>query len=81
MQRIESLLYQSVATYARKKLSVSNNRDLMYILENSGIYILEKNLGATIDAYSTCTEDGRLYIILGTMRKSPCEEILIWHMN
>lgn len=70
MQRIESLLYQSVATYARKKLSVSNNRDLMYILENSGIYILEKNLGATIDAYSTCTEDGRLYIILGTMRKS-----------
>lgn len=33
---------QSVATYARKKLNVSNNRDLMYILENSGIYILEK---------------------------------------
>lgn len=61
---------QSVATYARKKLRVYNNRDLMYILENSGIYILEKNLGATIDAYSTCTEDGRLYIILGTMRKS-----------
>lgn len=61
---------EQVAAYARKQLRVSNNRDLMYILENSGIYILEKNLGATIDAYSTCTEDGRLYIILGTMRKS-----------
>lgn len=61
---------QQIAIYARKKLRISNNRDLMYILENSGIYVLEKNLGATIDAYSTCTEDGRLYIILGTMRKS-----------
>lgn len=61
---------QQIAIYARKKLRISNNRDLMYILENSGIYVLEKNFGATIDAYSTCTEDDRLYIILGTMRKS-----------
>ncbi|PNZ29580.1 hypothetical protein CD122_01970 [Staphylococcus rostri] len=36
----------------------------------SGIYIVEKNLGTQIDAYSTVTNDGRLYIVLGTIKKS-----------
>lgn len=36
----------------------------------SGIYIVEKKLGLEIDAYSTITEDGRPFIILGNVKKS-----------
>lgn len=63
-------LIKVIATFARRKLALNDNKNLMYILERSGIYILEKNLGAQIDAYSTVTNDGRLYIILGTFKKS-----------
>ncbi|MGJ1007262.1 MULTISPECIES: spr1629 family repressor/antitoxin [Enterococcus] len=61
---------KKVAEFARSKLSLEDNKDLMYTLENSGIYIVEKNLGSKIDAYSTVTNDGRLYIVLGTVKKS-----------
>lgn len=59
-----------IAEFARLELHLKDNQDLMYVLENSGIYILEKNLGLKIDAYSTVTNDGRPYIILGTIKKS-----------
>lgn len=60
-----------VSLLARKFLKINDNRNLMYVLEKSGIYILEKkNLGHTIDAYSTFTKDKRSFIILGTYKKS-----------
>ncbi|CAM3178340.1 helix-turn-helix domain-containing protein [Sporolactobacillus spathodeae] len=58
------------ANLARKFLKLQNNKDLMYTLEMSGIYIAEKNLGPEIDAYSTITDDGRPFIILGNIKKS-----------
>lgn len=65
-----SALIQQVAAYARAELGLQHNRDLMYVLEKSGIYILEKNLGMQIDAYSTITKAQRPYIVLGTFKKS-----------
>lgn len=61
---------RKIAEFARSELSLTDNNELMYVLENSGIYIIEKNLGSTIDAYSTVTKDGRPFIVLGTMKKS-----------
>lgn len=58
------------ADLARKFLRLRHNKDLMYTLEMSGIYIVEKNLGPEIDAYSTITDDGRPFIILGNIKKS-----------
>lgn len=58
------------ANLARKFLKLRHNKDLMYTLEMSGIYIVEKNLGPEIDAYSTITDDGRPFIILGNIKKS-----------
>jgi Zn-dependent peptidase ImmA (M78 family) len=42
----------------------------MYRLEVSGIYIVEKDLGMAIDAYSTWTIDQRPFIVLGNLKKS-----------
>lgn len=61
---------KKIAEFARAELSLENNHELMYVLESSGIYIIEKNLGSAIDAYSTVTKVGRPFIILGTMKKS-----------
>lgn len=36
----------------------------------AGISILEKNMGSSIDAYSTWTKEDRAFIILGNMKKS-----------
>ncbi|MFT8363808.1 MAG: XRE family transcriptional regulator [Sporolactobacillus sp.] len=58
------------ANLARKFLKLQHNKDLMYTLEMSGIYIIEKNLGSEIDAYSTITDNGRPFIILGNIKKS-----------
>src|SRR5690625_1822399 len=62
----------SIAMYARKKLglSSSNNENLLYLLEKSGCFIFEKEIGERIDAYSVWSEDDRPYIILGNMKKS-----------
>lgn len=59
-----------IAENARKKLDIESNEELLYKLELSGIYILEKNMGATIDAYSTWTNEERPFIILGNRKKS-----------
>lgn len=63
-------LIKRVAETVRKKMNLDQNKDLMYILEKSGIYIVEKNLGSQIDAYSTITNEKRFYIVLGTVKKS-----------
>lgn len=66
-----SVAIDKVANIARDFLEITDNRNLMFNLEKSGIYILEKkNLGHTIDAYSTLTDNGRPFIVLGTYRKS-----------
>lgn len=60
-----------VAEISRSFFNIQDNRKLMYNLENAGIYILErKSLEHSIDAYSTLTDNGRPFIILGTERKS-----------
>ncbi|TGA96109.1 ImmA/IrrE family metallo-endopeptidase [Sporolactobacillus shoreae] len=68
-QSIDQRITQT-ANLARKFLKLQHNKDLMYTLEMSGIYIVEKNLGPEIDAYSTITDDGRPFIILGNIKKS-----------
>ncbi|MBO0409614.1 XRE family transcriptional regulator [Enterococcus hulanensis] len=59
-----------LAENAREKLALQNNKDLLYKLEMAGISILEKNMGSSIDAYSTWTKEDRAFIILGNMKKS-----------
>lgn len=63
-------ILKKTAEAARKKLGIEENRDLLYKLEMSGVFILEKNIGSKIDAYSTWTKDDRAFIILGNMKKS-----------
>lgn len=59
-----------IAENSRKKLDIQSNEELLYKLELSGIYILEKNMGASIDAYSTWTNEEKPFIILGNRKKS-----------
>ncbi|MGX7244829.1 spr1629 family repressor/antitoxin [Enterococcus quebecensis] len=64
------LQLESIAENARKKLDVQSNSELLYKLELSGIAILEKNMGPSIDAYSTWTSQQKPFIILGNKKKS-----------
>lgn len=59
-----------LAGKAQKWFELTDNRHLMYTLESSGIYIVEKRLGTAVDAYSAHTDDGRYYIILGKIKKT-----------
>ncbi|WP_057778148.1 helix-turn-helix domain-containing protein [Paucilactobacillus vaccinostercus] len=59
-----------IASYSRQSLQLHHNKDLMYVLESSGIYILEKDLGTEIDAYSVITKHNRSFIILGSLKKT-----------
>lgn len=61
---------EKAAYIARDKLGITENKELLYKLELSGIYILEKNMGLSIDAYSTWTTNGIPFIVLGTEKKS-----------
>ncbi|QPC17983.1 XRE family transcriptional regulator [Lacticaseibacillus paracasei subsp. tolerans] len=61
---------REVARAARKFLNLQDNRDLMARLELLGIYIVEKDLGVHTDAYSTITDNGRVWIVLGSKKKS-----------
>ncbi|MGG0823697.1 ImmA/IrrE family metallo-endopeptidase [Paenibacillus turicensis] len=51
-------LIEEIAYHARQKLEIA------------GIYILEKNMGMDIDAYSLWTNNDRAYIVLGNKKKS-----------
>lgn len=63
-------LLEKVACYAREVLKVDDNKDLLYKLEISGIFVLEKNMGMDIDVYSTWTNGNRPFIVLGNEKKS-----------
>ena len=69
-QKSDNIALKSIAELARENLSIDHNRELLYKLELSGISILEKNMGPSIDAYSTWTKDNRPFIILGNRKKS-----------
>ncbi|WP_235004712.1 helix-turn-helix domain-containing protein [Listeria monocytogenes] len=71
------LQLENIAENARKKLDVQSNSELLYKLELSGIYILEKNIGTSIDAYSTWTSQEKPFIILGNKKSQRFEEISI----
>lgn len=71
------LQLENIAENARKKLDVQSNSELLYKLELSGIYILEKNIGTSIDAYSTWTSQEKPFIILGNKKNQRFEEISI----
>lgn len=64
------LQLENIAENARKRLDVQSNSELLYKLELTGIYILEKNMGTSIDAYSTWTSQEKPFIILGNKKKS-----------
>nr|WP_249274473.1 XRE family transcriptional regulator [Enterococcus sp. 9E7_DIV0242]OTP15906.1 hypothetical protein A5888_002120 [Enterococcus sp. 9E7_DIV0242] len=66
----DSVTLEQIAEHARQKLHIHENKELLYKLEMSGVYILEKNMGASIDAYSTWTENGKPFIVLGNKKKS-----------
>ncbi|RJG23756.1 ImmA/IrrE family metallo-endopeptidase [Paenibacillus thiaminolyticus] len=61
-----------VAYLARTRLDLpnSNNDDLMFLIEKSGVFVFEKAIGEEIDAYSLWTRNDRPYIILGNMKRS-----------
>lgn len=57
---------EKIADFSREMLDISDdNSDLLYKLEKSGIYIFEKNLNGTEDAYSIWSQQGIPFIILG----------------
>lgn len=61
-----------IAQLARKHINLSddNNKNFLFYLEKSGVFIFEKSIGETIDAYSLWTEDDIPYIVLGNIKKS-----------
>jgi len=67
----EEQIYQ-VARLARKSLGLDQwtNRNLMFLMEKSGLFIFEKTIGDEIDAYSLWTADNRAFIMLGNLKRS-----------
>lgn len=61
---------EKIANISRTYLHIDDNKNLMFRLENSGINILEKDLGLTTDAYSGYTKTNAAFIILGNIKKS-----------
>lgn len=61
----KNISIEEIADYSREKLDISDdNSDLLYKLEKSGIYIFEKKLNGTEDAYSIWSKQGIPFIIL-----------------
>lgn len=62
---------KKIAEQARTYLEIKSNERLMYYLELSGIYIVERKLEYTVDAYSTWLQNnGYPVIILNSRKKS-----------
>jgi len=61
-----------IANLARQTIGLptNSNQNLLFLFEKAGVFIVEKEIGETIDAYSVWTEDNRPYILLGTIKKS-----------
>lgn len=67
----EGLAIQEIAMMARKALAIaSDNSNLLYHLEKSGIYISERLINGQADAYSAWSKNGRPFIILGVGKSS-----------
>ncbi|MGF2385619.1 spr1629 family repressor/antitoxin [Lentilactobacillus otakiensis] len=62
-----------VAELARRALELTTNKELMYKLELSGIYIVQKQAGSSVDTYSGWTKDNRPFIIVGKSNKSAAQ--------
>lgn len=57
---------EEIALFAKDFLGVSDdNSDLLYQLEKSGIYIFERNMANSEDAYSIWSNTNKPFIILG----------------
>lgn len=69
-QPLDDSKINQLAERTRVVLGVKNNRDLMAKIELSGIYVVEKNLGSTIDAYSVLNQEAHPIIVLGSFRKT-----------
>lgn len=61
-----------IAKIARERIGLeeNSNKNLLFLLEKAGAFVLEKEISNTIDAYSLWTEDNRPYIMLGSIKKS-----------
>ncbi|KAB2865415.1 MAG: ImmA/IrrE family metallo-endopeptidase, partial [Exiguobacterium chiriqhucha] len=61
-----------VAKYSREYLELpkNSNKNLLFHLEKSGVFIFEKSIGEKIDAYSFWTKNDIPYIVLGNLNKS-----------
>ncbi|AXM89370.1 transcriptional regulator [Anoxybacillus ayderensis] len=70
MDRERQIKY--IAELARERIGLDkeSNKNLLFLLEKAGAFILEKEFAENIDAYSLWTEDDRAYIILGSVKKS-----------
>ncbi|MEI4453700.1 ImmA/IrrE family metallo-endopeptidase [Bacillus amyloliquefaciens] len=65
-------LIKRIALNARKALGVNNqdNRNLLFLMEKNGVYIIERTLNVETDAYSAWLNKNRPYIVLGNSKKS-----------
>lgn len=62
---------KKIAEHARTYLEIKSNERLMYYLELSGIYIVERKLEHTVDAYSTWLQtNGYPVIVLSSRKKA-----------
>ncbi|WP_029265716.1 spr1629 family repressor/antitoxin [Virgibacillus alimentarius] len=63
---------KNIAKLVRQNIGLDNhsNKNLLFLLEKSGAFVFEKEIGETIDAYSLWSEDDRAFIILGSIKKS-----------
>ncbi|MEK3821472.1 XRE family transcriptional regulator [Cytobacillus sp. FSL W8-0315] len=63
---------KNIAKIARIRIGLDedSNKNLLFLLEKAGAFVLEKEISNTIDAYSLWTEDDRPYIMLGSLKKS-----------
>lgn len=62
---------EEVALFAREFLDISSdNHDILYKLERSGIYIAERMINGQADAYSAWSKSDRPFIILGTNKSA-----------
>lgn len=62
---------EAIARMSRSFLEIQpNNANLLYILEKSGIHVLEKNVGGKADAYSAWSQDETPVIVLGVKKSA-----------
>lgn len=65
-------IIELIAKKARESIGLepNNNNNLLFLVEKSGAFILEKSMSVEIDGYSTWTTYNRPYIVLNGNRKT-----------